>query len=73
MQLIAVVSVYITVPKSPRKVINARFAGGGPEKFPAKKKMVSFLVNFFPRYKSLRITPGEMTLGGQLQLLFGAH
>jgi hypothetical protein len=28
MQLIAVVSAYITVPKSPRKVINARFAGG---------------------------------------------
>ena len=43
---------------------------GGPESFPTWR-MVSFLANFFPRYQSLRITPGEMTLGGQL--LFGAH
>ena len=44
---------------------------GGPREIPNKKKMVSFLVNFFPRYQSLQITPGEMKLGGQL--LFGAH
>ena len=44
---------------------------GGPREIPRKKKMVSFLVDFFPRYLSLRITPGEMTLGGQV--LLGAH